>query len=191
MIFNKILFFSMILLCVSCQESTVVNKEVNFEELNLLTDKGIFVHNDIPFTGIATDFYPNSDQLKRRITFKKGKKDGLFEQFFADGKNSQTIIYKNGKRHGKSKTWWSNGNIRTISNFENDKGQGLQEQFYQEGMIFKRLHLDKGKEKGLQQAWRSNGDIYVNYEAKNGRNFGLKRANLCFELEEEEVKKDK
>lgn len=44
-----------------------------------------------------------------------------------------------------------------------------------------------GREEGMQKAWRENGKIYNNYEAKNGRIFGLKRANLCYELENEEV----
>ena len=39
----------------------------------------------------------------------------------------------------------------------------------------------------MQQAWLENGKIYVNYEAKNGRKFGMNRANLCYELKEEEI----
>jgi antitoxin component YwqK of YwqJK toxin-antitoxin module len=188
MTFNKILFFLALLLLGNCQNTTL--EEVNFDKINLLPNKGIFVYQDIPFTGIAVEFYPNSKQLERRVTFKKGKKDGSHELFFADGKLGQTTFYQDGKRYGESKTWWNNGNLRTFSNFENDKSQGIHEEFYKEGMIFKRLNLKDGREKGLQQAWRKNGDIYVNYEAKNGRNFGLKRAGLCYELKAEEIVKD-
>jgi antitoxin component YwqK of YwqJK toxin-antitoxin module len=62
---------------------------------------------------------------------------------------------------------------------------GIQKQWYQSGAKFKHLSLNHGIEEGLQQSWRENGKIYNNYEAKNGRIFGLKRANLCYELEEE------
>jgi antitoxin component YwqK of YwqJK toxin-antitoxin module len=188
MTLNKILFFLTLFVFSNCQNAIV--KEVNLDEINLLPNRGIFVYHDVPFTGIAVDFYTNSKQLKSRITFKEGKKDGLYELFFVDGKASQTTFYQNGKRFGESKTWWKDGALRSVSNFENDKAQGVQEQFYKEGMIFKRFNLNNGREEGLQQAWRKNGDIYVNYEAKNGRNFGLKRAGLCYELQEEEILKD-
>jgi hypothetical protein len=29
--------------------------------------------------------------------------------------------------------------------------------------------------------------VYANYEAVNGRTFGLKRANLCFSIEDQNV----
>ena len=44
-----------------------------------------------------------------------------------------------------------------------------------------------GQEEGLQRAWRQNGKLYVNYEAKHGRIFGLKRASLCYELNDENI----
>lgn len=40
---------------------------------------------------------------------------------------------------------------------------------------------------GLQRAWRENGELYANYEARDGRIYGLKRANPCFDLEEERI----
>ena len=48
-----------------------------------------------------------------------------------------------------------------------------------------------GQEEGLQQAFRKNGDLYANYEAKEGRIFGLKKAALCFGLQNEEIKTKK
>ncbi len=39
----------------------------------------------------------------------------------------------------------------------------------------------------MQRSWRENGQLYNNYEARDGRTFGLKRANLCFSLDDEEV----
>ena len=47
------------------------------------------------------------------------------------------------------------------------------------------MNLAMGKAKGMQQAWRENDEIYNNYEAKKGRIFGLKKANLCYELDNE------
>ncbi len=162
--------------------------EVNFKELQLLPKKGIFVYQNIPYSGLAIAYYSDSNQVEKRIRFKKGKKDGLFELFFLNGKRSQQTTYIAGKRSGSSKTWWKNGEIRSESIFKNDKGHGIQKQWYKEGMIFKKINLENGKEVGLQQAWRKNGELYANYEAKNGRIYGLKKANLCFEISDEELK---
>ena len=47
-----------------------------------------------------------------------------------------------------------------------------------------------GKEEGIQQAFRKNGDLFANYEAKEGRIFGLKKAALCFGLEDENIQNE-
>jgi antitoxin component YwqK of YwqJK toxin-antitoxin module len=49
------------------------------------------------------------------------------------------------------------------------------------------MNYRAGKEAGMQRAWRQNGKIYNNYEVKNGRIFGLKRANLCYGLDDEKI----
>lgn len=48
-----------------------------------------------------------------------------------------------------------------------------------------------GREEGLQQAFRRNGYLYANYEARNGRIFGLKKAALCYGLEDENIQYEK
>ena len=54
-------------------------------------------------------------------------------------------------------------------------------------VIFQKINLNMGREEGVQQAFRKNGALFANYEAKDGRIFGLKRATLCFSLEEEDI----
>lgn len=48
-----------------------------------------------------------------------------------------------------------------------------------------------GKEEGMQQAFRKNGDLFVNYEARNGRIFGMKKAALCFGIEDKNIQYEK
>ena len=45
-----------------------------------------------------------------------------------------------------------------------------------------------GREEGLQQGFRKNGVVYANYEARDGRFYGLKKAKLCYGLEDENIK---
>lgn len=44
-----------------------------------------------------------------------------------------------------------------------------------------------GMEEGIQQTFRKNGALYANYEAKEGRIFGLKKAALCYGLEDQSI----
>ncbi|MEM6326480.1 MAG: toxin-antitoxin system YwqK family antitoxin, partial [Bacteroidota bacterium] len=62
-----------------------------------------------------------------------------------------------------------------------------QRQWYRSGALFKELHLVEGREDGLQRAWRENGDLYSNYEARDSRIYGLRRATLCYELDDEQI----
>jgi antitoxin component YwqK of YwqJK toxin-antitoxin module len=71
------------------------------------------------------------------------------------------------------------------------KAHGEQKQWYPTGELYKKLNMNMGKEEGIQQAFRKNGDLYANYEAKEGRIFGLKKAALCYGLEDENIKYEK
>ncbi len=81
----------------------------------------------------------------------------------------------------------SNGNLRSEYSYLAGALHGLQKDWYKSGEKFRERNLTDGKELGMQKAWRKNGKIYNNYEAKDGRIYGLRKANLCYELEEENV----
>jgi len=67
----------------------------------------------------------------------------------------------------------------------------VQESWYRNRQMFKRQNYINGKENGLQEAWMENGKKIINYEARYGRIFGLKRQNLCFGLENENINNKK
>jgi antitoxin component YwqK of YwqJK toxin-antitoxin module len=160
--------------------------EVDQDLVSVVSKTGLAMYNGEPFSGYTIEKYPN-EQLKSRTAYERGKKHGLSQKWFENGVLSFETTLKNGKIHGSNKTWWKNGHIRSESHFEEGIPHGVQRQWYQSGALFKELHLAHGVEHGMQKSWRENGKIYNNYEAKDGRIFGLKRANLCYELEDENV----
>lgn len=194
-------FFLMIIIFAACQKTandqemlvSQVDEKINPNNLivqrNLLQKKpnqGLVFYQDQPFSGTSIQHYPN--QVKGvLIQYHKGKKQGLFQKWFPNRDLSFEAHYVNGKQDGITKSWWKNKQLRSESFFKNGVGEGTQKQWYKSGQLFKAIHLVNGKEEGLQQAWRENGKVYNNYEAKNGRIFGLKRANLCYQLEDEAV----
>lgn len=172
---------------ISSNEYAFRNMTIPKDSLLLNTSNGVFLLNDQPYTGTAISRYKNGNN-KEIIEYLDGKRHGKFIKYFEHGSISFECFYESGKKHGKCYSWWKNGNLRSETNFKNGIAEGTQKQWYESGAKFKVLYLENGQEKGLQQAWRKNGKLYNNYEAKNGRIFGLKKANLCYELEDEKIK---
>lgn len=159
---------------------------VHKSELEMHPNLGLMLFKNQPFSGTSLRFY-NEDVNAESIQYINGKRHGLYQKWFPDGTLSFEANYLDGLQHGKTRTWWKNGNLRSEAYYENGVANGIQKQWYKSGAKFKEMSIINGKEEGLQKAWRENGKIYNNYEAKNGRIFGLKRANLCYQLEDENV----
>ena len=148
-----------------------------------------FLMNQEHYTGYIVSFY-NDGTPKEKIGIVNGKKQNKSTYWFPDGKLKIVATYHNGKLHGEKKQW-SNDSVYTLVshlNYHLGKVHGEQKQWYKTGELYKRLNLNMGKEEGIQQAFRKNGDLYANYEAKNGRIFGMKKAALCYGLEDEKIK---
>ena len=160
--------------------------EVSTDSLTLNQLEGIIYQESTPFTGISVSYFSNN-LVAEKITYLNGQREGLRQKWFPSGELSYEANYQSNKVDGIVKTWWYNGNLRSTSSFVEGKPHGTQKQWYVSGQIFKEQNLTFGKEEGLQKAWRKNGKIYANYEAKNGRIFGLKRSNLCYELNDENI----
>lgn len=182
----------MMALCPNSEEGKPVLKaqeRVNEELLKLNPNEGIVNYKGKPFSGVGIKAYPNG-QVAEEITYQNGKRNGRLERWFENGDLSFEAFYENNRLNGKLRSWWINGHLRSESNYKKGVVHGLQKQWYSSGRPFKELNIVNGKEEGLQRAWRENGDLFVNYEAKNGRIFGLNRANLCYELEGENIVTD-
>ena len=144
--------------------------------------------NDVPFSGFVVSYYKDST-MKEKFGILNGKKQNNHIQWFSDGHLKNVANYHLGKLHGEKKIWSSDSAHTLIAqlNYHTGKAHGAQKKWYATGELYKRLNLNKGKEEGIQQAFRPNGDLYANYEAREGRIFGLKKAALCYGLEDESV----
>jgi len=161
------------------------SKFIHTDSLQLIPEKGLVYFKNKLFTGTSVSYYENRNKAIC-IDYVKGKKHGFQRQWFPDETLSFESEYQNGKQKGLTKSWWKNGKQRSESTFKNGIAHGAQLQWYKSGAKFKHRNLVFGKEEGMQKSWRENGKLYNNYEAKNGRIFGLKRATLCYELDDEQ-----
>ena len=184
---------------ISCQKSTDVNQYKVTDNVNVILDvevdknllilnqlEGRWYYNDLPFNGYAVSYHENEVKAES-IGYYDGKKEGLARKWFASNRLQKESYYNSNKLVGTVKGWWPNGVVSSEAQYKRAVRHGIQKMWYSNGQLARQTTIVNGKEEGLQQSWLENGKIYVNYEAKNGRVFGLKKANLCYELEDEVV----
>lgn len=159
---------------------------VAFSELQHIKNTSVWTWNGQPFSGYAISFYQDSS-LSQQVGFSQGKKEGKASRWYPAGHLRQIATYHQGKLHGEKKVWSPDASHVLLSHLRYHLGKphGEQATWYPTGELHKKLTLHMGREEGIQQAFRTNGALYANYEAKNGRIFGLKKASLCFGLEDE------
>lgn len=195
-------------ICVSCTknelkqtENSQNTKVVPFREIpDTIIDKSTLIYkasisrwmlNDKPYSGHVVRYSEN--KLIERFSVLDGRKQNQSVHWFPDGHKQYLANYHEGLLYGEKKTWSADSSHILIShlNYVSGKAHGEQKKWYPTGELFKKLHLNMGREEGIQQAFRKNGDLFANYEAKNGRIFGLKKAALCFGLEDEKLQDEK
>ena len=160
--------------------------EVSKDQLKLNGNEGNWYYNGQVFTGFLVR--RNTDGvLEQKVGFYKGKKEGIAKVWFSNGILKVESNYHKNKLVGSYKAWWMNGVLASEATYKNGKLEGVEKRWYDSGQLAKIMHYTNGIEAGIQQAWLKNGTLYVNYEAKNGRIFGMRKANLCYQLEDEVV----
>ncbi len=162
---------------------------IDKEALYYDTKTSLWTLNGELFSGYAVSYFPDSTLLQK-FGVLEGRKQNDHTNWFPDGHIKHSANYHKGKLHGEKKSFSVDSSHILISqlNFHLGKAHGYQKKWYPTGEIFKIIHFNMGLEEGIQQAFRKNGDLFANYEAREGRIFGLKRAALCFGLEDEEIK---
>lgn len=168
--------------------SKIPNTFVNDSLLQYNNKTSLWTFDGQLYSGYAVSYYPDRI-LKEKIGILNGRKESQAIRWYPDGHLKQVANYRKGKLHGEKKTWSSDANHILLShlNYHSGKAHGEQKLWYSTGELYKKLSLNMGKEEGIQQAFRKNGVLYANYEAKKGRIFGLKKAALCYGLEDENV----
>lgn len=94
----------------------------NIDESELVIRKDIHyqINSDKPFTGSVTSYHENG-QKKNMGTYKKGLKEGLFEEFFSNGQLLSSVNYFMGGKEGVEKKYYENGQLDIKDNYENGK----------------------------------------------------------------------
>ena len=85
-----------------------------------LTEEPAYYRKYRPENGMYKSWYL-SGQIKKKCTYKKGKKDGLWESWYENGQISKQYRYKNGKLDGLCELWDGYGQIYGRCAYKNEK----------------------------------------------------------------------
>ncbi len=171
---------------------TIPDRTVEKSLANYDRKTSLWSLNDERYSGYLVSYYEDGT-FEEKIGILNGKIQNQSTKWYPDGHLKEVTNYHEGKLHGEKKLWSTDANhilLRHL-NYHEGKAHGEQRQWYPTGEFYKKLNLQMGREQGIQQAFRKNGELYANYEAKEGRIFGLKKASLCYGLEDENINYEK
>ena len=146
---TKIVTFLYTIFLFSCSETVIIQES---DLINGMTVQQFIRDNQ--YTGIIEIYYPNN-QLK---SLRK---------------------YSSGKKYGKHRGWWENGNQQYEYYFKNDQNTGRHMQWHSNGQLFIIKNFENGIEKGEQKAWDQNGNLMYKYIYHEGRKYGIQGSIIC------------
>lgn len=98
-----------------------------------------------PLNGKIYTTWPESEQYKTIINYKRGYADGLATYFNNEGKLIERVYYKTGIKNGMDKIYYANRTIKIWANYKNGKLDGWQNYFTPEGKLQGKMYYKKGK----------------------------------------------
>ena len=133
-----------------------------FKEINTFKNRA-----HPPDNGLYTDYFDNG-KIKERGNYKKGQKDGLWETWFDNGQKEDSAFYKKDALTGKRIMWHPNGQLQLESYWgKPDDRIGKWTRYYANGQIESITNFnDKGELHGKHFQYFENGKIKreVTYE---------------------------
>ncbi len=108
------------------------------------------------------------DQLVEEGKYVNNKKDGLWKQYFNNGKTKSEITYKSNIPNGHMKFYYSNGNPLEEGDWVNGKWEGSYKYYYENGKMSYDWKFVNGKREGLQKYFSETGELKYKGIWKNG-----------------------
>ena len=146
---------------------------------NLKTNRGVTYFKGVPFSGISYENF--DDSFKKKLThYSNGKKNGKSTSWYPSQKIKEIHTYQSGNKTGIQAGYWPNGTFR-FKKIYNSNGllAGEQRQWHSNNVLARLSNYIQGKENGLQMGWRYSGDLKYNYQIINNKRYGYMGSKIC------------
>ena len=169
---KKLLFILIFIPIISFGQENVLNIETIKDEY-IKVIAGITYYNEKPYTGVFYRNYKNG-QLRRKETYKSGKRDGLVEEYSIKGQLEYKANFKSGKHNGISEQYnKKTGKLEFKNTWENHKMNGLSEKYYETGELEYKGNYKDNKLTGVYNGYYKNGQLERKATYKSGKRDGL------------------
>ena len=189
-LFRNSIFMLLVLMFACCKSSEYhAALSTNSDSSTIVTRVGITYVNDAVYTGTIYTLAPNQKDTTQIKNYKDGKEDGVWKQFYENGRLKETRFFKEGKKEGEYIGWYMNGQKQLDYFFVNDEYEGTCREWASNGQLIKEMNYKAGHEEGNEKAWYDNGKIRSNYFMQDGRRYGLLGTKNCVNVSDSIFKK--
>ncbi|MBQ0711814.1 MAG: hypothetical protein KBT53_02510 [Porticoccus sp.] len=126
-------YLVVLLVFLSFNATTAIAKEIRQRDTFISEGVSYVTRTSKPVNGIVIKHYTLNRLLALRIHYKDGKKDGLEESFYRNGRLHFKINYKDGQEDGLTEYFHTNGQLKSRVTYRGGKEEGLSEHFDKSG----------------------------------------------------------
>ncbi|MAD11452.1 MAG: hypothetical protein CMC04_01855 [Flavobacteriaceae bacterium] len=128
------------LLILSCLLFTSVgwSKDVSMDDL--VQRDGLYYekNSDVPFTGnILWYAYKDKNIITIKVSYKDGKREGEYLEYYENGQLRFKRNYKDGKLEGEYLIYYESGQLKKKNNYKNGKRDGENIHYWENGQLYK------------------------------------------------------
>ena len=115
----------------------------------------------------------NGQSKREKGEMRNGRREGLWEYFYPDGRIMARENYLNGEQNGLSTGYFPDGTISQLENWKNDLQQDSSWYFHPNGKLFRKGLYESGVYQGLWFSFYANGKLEQSGGYLNGMPEGL------------------
>jgi antitoxin component YwqK of YwqJK toxin-antitoxin module len=116
------------------------------------------------------------DQLRSRLTFEKGKKEGKQEWYHENGAKERVAYYQQDLNEGDMTAWYPDGSLASSHHFKNGKPKGKQIDYFAKMNLARIFQYDdEGALHGEQTIFYENGAMQSIASYEHGNLHGVKK----------------
>ena len=148
------------------------------DEPSLIEKNGVMYlpQSDKPYSGDVSKL-DNFGKTLLKGTYKNGKKDGLWTQWYVNGQKDFEDLWKDGNLDGLSTFWYEDGQKMGEGTYKNGNRVGLYTQWFENGQKEYEETYKGGKEDRLWTWWYENGKKLKEETYKDGELISKKELN--------------
>ncbi len=115
----------------------------------------------------------SEDQLVEEGKYINNRKEGIWKQYYNNGKKKNEITYVNGRPNGFSRFYYKSGTVSEEGNWVNGKWDGNYKFYYENGQLEYDWTYVGGKREGVQKYYWDNGKTQFEGSWKDGQEDGI------------------